>query len=51
MRDFADLGWTLLDAPGRSIEAARIDPAAHRHHLEKSAEPIREERVEFRLRR
>jgi hypothetical protein len=35
IRDFADLSWTLLDAPGRAIEAAQIDPAAHRHHLEK----------------
>jgi hypothetical protein len=38
--DFADLSWTLLDAPGRAIKAAQIDPAVHRHHLEKSAEPI-----------
>jgi hypothetical protein len=35
IRDFADLSWTLLDAPGRAIDAAQIDPAAHRHHLEK----------------
>jgi hypothetical protein len=35
IRDFAGLSWTLLDAPGRAIEAAQIDPAAHRHHLEK----------------
>ena len=40
IRNFADLaGRPLLNAPGRAIEAAQIDPS-RRHHLEKSAEPI-----------
>jgi hypothetical protein len=28
IRNFADLGWPLLNAPGRAIEAAQIDPVA-----------------------
>jgi hypothetical protein len=29
--------------PGAQVSAAHIEPAAHRHHLEKSAEPIHDE--------
>jgi hypothetical protein len=40
IRDLVDLAGSLIDTPGRAIRAAKIEPAAHRHHLKKSAEPI-----------
>jgi hypothetical protein len=32
--DFVRLARTLVDAPGRAVGAAQVQPPAHRHHLE-----------------
>src|SRR6266849_8255386 len=49
--DFVRLAGPLIDAPRRAIEAAQIEPAAHRYHLEQSAEPIHCGNTEDNLRR
>jgi putative ubiquitin-RnfH superfamily antitoxin RatB of RatAB toxin-antitoxin module len=38
--DRARLRRPLIDLPGRAIEAAQVEPAVHRHHLEQPAEPV-----------
>ena len=34
VRDFVRLARPLLDAPGRAVGAAQVQPPAHRHHFE-----------------
>src|SRR6201987_5369022 len=38
--DLVRLARPLIDPPRRAIGAAQIEPSAHRHHLEQSAEPV-----------